>query len=105
MAYFNFLPQIFGEVSFLGYTFRYIVIRMDVRILRISPIGTDFLSQKSVPIGEIRKIRTSIRITICNLKMKPPKICGKKYSFYLRAFQITSATPKSFPNLRPKTNK
>jgi hypothetical protein len=45
---------------------------MDVRILRISPIGTDFFifcldfeqefQKKSVPIGEIRKIRTSIRI-------------------------------------------
>jgi hypothetical protein len=43
---------------------------MDVRILRISPIGTDFFGmdapnpskteKKSVPIGEIRKIRTSI---------------------------------------------
>jgi hypothetical protein len=35
---------------------------MDVRILRISPIRTDFCQKKSVRIGEIRKIRTSIRI-------------------------------------------
>jgi hypothetical protein len=32
----------FGDVSFLGYTFGYIMIRMDVRILQISQIGTDF---------------------------------------------------------------
>jgi hypothetical protein len=47
---------------------------MDVRISRISPIGTDFFepqcrvsskkNKKSVPIGEIREIRTSIRIVI-----------------------------------------
>ncbi|MEN9609298.1 MAG: hypothetical protein RLZZ628_112 [Bacteroidota bacterium] len=47
---------------------------MDVRILRISPIRTDFFlneclvlgkkRKKSVRIGEIRKIRTSIRIVI-----------------------------------------
>jgi hypothetical protein len=30
------------DVSFLGYTLGYIVIRMDVRILQISQIGTDF---------------------------------------------------------------
>jgi hypothetical protein len=30
------------DVSFLGYTFGYIEIRIDVRILRISPIRTDF---------------------------------------------------------------
>jgi hypothetical protein len=51
---------------------------MDVRILRISPIGTDFFvffawissrnKKKSVPIGEIRKIRTSIRILIFQSK-------------------------------------
>jgi hypothetical protein len=62
----------FWDVSFLGYTLGYIGIQMDVRILRISPIGTDFLEpqcwvlgkkrKKSVPIGEIRKIRTSICI-------------------------------------------
>jgi hypothetical protein len=50
------------------------VIQIDVRILRISWIGTDFFyffagnkafgSNKSVPIREIRKIRTSICITM-----------------------------------------
>ncbi|MEN9610910.1 MAG: hypothetical protein RLZZ628_1724 [Bacteroidota bacterium] len=68
------------DVSFLGYTFGYIVIQMDVRISRISPMGTDFFlsfrrnlsflrkdKKKSVSIGEIREIRTSIRIAICNL--------------------------------------
>jgi hypothetical protein len=33
---------IFWDVSFLGDTFGYIVIRMDVRIPQISRIGTDF---------------------------------------------------------------
>ncbi|MEN9610400.1 MAG: hypothetical protein RLZZ628_1214 [Bacteroidota bacterium] len=47
---------------------------MDVRISRISPIRTDFfifllgfragIPKKSVPIGEIRKIRISIRISM-----------------------------------------
>jgi hypothetical protein len=50
---------------------------MDVRIARIARIGTDFFlsfrrnlsflrkdKKKSVPIGEIRAIRTSIRIVI-----------------------------------------
>jgi hypothetical protein len=30
------------DISFLGYTFRYIAIRIDVRIPRISRIRTDF---------------------------------------------------------------
>jgi hypothetical protein len=47
--------NIFWDVSFLGYTFGYIVIQIDVRIQRISPIRTDFFWQKkSVRIGEIR---------------------------------------------------
>jgi hypothetical protein len=50
----------FGAMSHFGY----IVIRIDVRILQISQIGTDFLSPKSVPIRSIREIRTSIRITL-----------------------------------------
>jgi hypothetical protein len=59
--------------GFMGCSiFGYILIRMDVRILQISRIGTDFLEpkclvlgkkiKKSVRIREIRKIRTSIRI-------------------------------------------
>ncbi|MEN9611927.1 MAG: hypothetical protein RLZZ628_2741 [Bacteroidota bacterium] len=39
------------------------MIRMDVRILQISPISTDFWVKKSVPISKIREIRTSICIT------------------------------------------
>jgi hypothetical protein len=64
----------FHSVRKVGYNFGYIVIRMDVRILRISPMDTDFFYflleikhwglKKSVSIGEIRKIRTSIRITM-----------------------------------------
>ncbi|MEN9612867.1 MAG: hypothetical protein RLZZ628_3681 [Bacteroidota bacterium] len=63
-------------IDFLGFMgcsiFGYILIRIDVRILRISRIRTDFFiflpktkhlgSKKSVPIREICKIRTSIRI-------------------------------------------
>jgi hypothetical protein len=41
-----------------------VVIRIEVRISQISPIGTDFWDKKSVPIGEICEIRTSIRITM-----------------------------------------
>jgi hypothetical protein len=51
-----------------------VVIRIDVRIPQISRIRTDFfwkkckvlskIEKKSVPIGEIREIRTSIRITM-----------------------------------------
>jgi hypothetical protein len=71
-------------------------IRMDVRILRISPICTDFFlsfrrklsflrndKKKSVQIGEIREIRTSIRITrdTKGLKLKHTEaICGKYMS-------------------------
>jgi hypothetical protein len=34
--------RIYRNISFVDYTFGYIVIRMDERILRISPILTDF---------------------------------------------------------------
>jgi hypothetical protein len=69
----------FEDVSFLGYTFGAIVIRMDVRILQISQIGTDFCQKKSVPICEICKIRTSIRITICNLLFASNEISKKNF--------------------------
>jgi hypothetical protein len=66
------LNEIFGDVSLEVKSRLQIVIRMDVRISRISPIRTDFfcfllgfragIPKKSVPIGEIREIRTSICI-------------------------------------------
>jgi hypothetical protein len=44
---------------------------MEVRITRIKRISTDFLDKKSVEIRLIRVIRTSIRITTCNLLFAP----------------------------------
>jgi hypothetical protein len=50
----------FHRVRKVGYTFGYIVIQMDVRILQISPIGTDFFyffaGNKAL---ELKKIRTN----------------------------------------------
>jgi hypothetical protein len=36
------------DVSFLSYIFGYIGIQIDVRILRISPIGTDFFEPNAL---------------------------------------------------------
>jgi hypothetical protein len=61
----------FHKTRKVGNTWGYIGIRMDVRISRIAPMGTDFFEihawnpkkiKKSVPIGAIREIRTSICI-------------------------------------------
>jgi hypothetical protein len=42
----------FRDVSFFGYTSGYIMIRMDVRIERISPIDTDFFEFQCLVLGK-----------------------------------------------------
>jgi hypothetical protein len=78
--------QIYRDVSFLGYTFGYIRIQMDVRILRISQIHTDFflffclkpsIGVKKNPYQSVKSVKSvhpfvSQCIQKCNLKMKHP---------------------------------